>query len=312
MASNIQVNLAANRETNGASLWQRIYRYRFIYLMLVPTLGLLLIFNYYPAFMGLYRSFFEWDVGLEPTFIGLENFRALFAEDAVFRKSLVNVGILTLWRVISGVTFPFFVAELIFSLRNRTAQYICRVLAVLPAVVPSIVIFLLWRFIYDGTHGLLNSILETVGLGASQQAWLGNPKTSLYAVVFMGFPWVGGVIVLLYLAGLQNISEEILDSAKIDGCSGLRRLRSIDIPLIIGQFRLIVVLSIIAGLQSWVDVFVMTAGGPGTSSMVPGLWMYNNAFLWGKMGYASAIGMVLFILIFSLTLINTRVIKTQS
>jgi len=302
---------AASLAAKRSSLRHRLYTHRFIYLMLVPTFILLLTFNYYPAFMGLYRSFFDWDVGLDPEFVGLGNFFKLFGEDEVFLKSLRNVSILTAWRVISGVTIPFFVAELIFNLRHQTSQYMYRVLMILPAVVPGIVTLLLWRFIYDGTHGLLNTVLAGVGLEEWQQPWLGNPRTALYAVTFMGFPWVGGVTVLIYLAGLQNISEEVIDSTKVDGCSGLRRLWAIDVPLIIGQFKLITVLSVIGGLQGWVAIFVMTAGGPGTASMVPGLWMYNNAFFWNKMGYASAIGMFLFVLILGLTLINMKAVKTE-
>ena len=293
-----------------ATLGQRIYRYRFVYAMLVPTFALLLTFNYYPAFMGLYRAFFQWDIGLQPEFLGLGNFEKLFIRDDVFIKSLRHVSLLTSWRVISAITFPFIVAELIFNLRSHVHKYTYRVLIILPAVVPGIVNLLLWQFIYDGTHGLLNSFLEVVGLADWQQPWLGSPKTALYAVTFMGFPWVGGVTVLIYLAGLQGISDEIIDSSLVDGCSGLRRLFSIDIPLILGQFKLIIVLAVIGGLQGWVAVFVMTAGGPGTASMVPGLWMYNNAFLWNKMGYASAIGMFLFVLIMGLTILNVKFVRT--
>lgn len=294
-----------------SDLGYRIYKYRYVYLMLLPTFVLLLTFNYYPAFMGLYRSFFIWDVGLPAEFVGLGNFTKLFGEDLVFRKSLGNVAILTIWRVISGVTIPFLVAELIFNLRNHVSQYTYRVLMILPTVVPGIVHLLLWQFIYDGTHGLLNAILAGVGLESWQQPWLGNPKTSLYAVTFMGFPWVSGVTVLIYMAGLQGISREIIDSAAVDGATGLRRIWSIDLPLIMGQIKLITVLAVIGGLQGWVGIFVMTNGGPGTASMVPGLWMYNNAFLWNKMGYASAIGMFLFILIFSMTLINMKFVKSE-
>ena len=293
-----------------ATLGQRIYRYRFVYLMLVPTFALLLTFNYYPAFMGLYRAFFKWDIGLQPEFLALGNFEKLFIRDDIFIKSLRHVSLLTSWRVISAVTFPFIVAELIFNLRSNVHKYTYRVLTILPAVVPGIVILLLWQFIYDGTHGLLNAFLEGVGLEDWQQPWLGSPKTALYAVTFMGFPWVGGVTVLIYLAGLQGISDEVIDSSLVDGCSGLRRIFAIDIPLILGQFKLIIVLAVIGGLQGWVAVFVMTAGGPGTASMVPGLWMYNNAFLWNKMGYASAIGMFLFVLIMGLTILNVKFVKT--
>jgi raffinose/stachyose/melibiose transport system permease protein len=297
-------------EEREATLWERVYRYRFVYLMLLPTFVLLLTFNYYPSFMGLYRAFFKWDIGLEPEFLGLANFQKLFIKDDVFLKSLRHVSILTSWRVISAVTFPFIVAELIFNLRTHIHKYAYRVLIILPAVVPGIVNLLLWQFIYDGTHGLLNAFLEGIGLEDWQQPWLGSPKTALYAVTFMGFPWVGGVTVLIYLAGLQGISDEVIDSSLVDGCSGLRRLFAIDIPLILGQFKLIIVLAVIGGLQGWVAVFVMTAGGPGTASMVPGLWMYNNAFLWNKMGYASAIGMFLFVLIMGLTILNVKFVKT--
>ena len=309
-ASHATVARPSALQERQATLGQRIYRYRFVYLMLVPTFALLLTFNYYPAFMGLYRAFFKWDIGLQPEFLGLGNFEKLFIRDDVFIKSLRHVSLLTSWRVISAVTFPFIVAELIFNLRSHVHKYTYRVLTILPAVVPGIVILLLWQFIYDGTHGLLNAFLEGIGLEDWQQPWLGSPKTALYAVTFMGFPWVGGVTVLIYLAGLQGISDEVIDSSLVDGCSGLRRLFAIDIPLILGQFKLIIVLAVIGGLQGWVAVFVMTAGGPGTASMVPGLWMYNNAFLWNKMGYASAIGMFLFVLIMGLTILNVKFVKT--
>ena len=309
-ASHATVARPSVPQERQATLGQRIYRYRFVYLMLVPTFALLLTFNYYPAFMGLYRAFFKWDIGLQPEFLGLGNFEKLFIRDDVFIKSLRHVSLLTSWRVISAVTFPFIVAELIFNLRSHVHKYTYRVLTILPAVVPGIVILLLWQFIYDGTHGLLNAFLEGIGLEDWQQPWLGSPKTALYAVTFMGFPWVGGVTVLIYLAGLQGISDEVIDSSLVDGCSGLRRLFAIDIPLILGQFKLIIVLAVIGGLQGWVAVFVMTAGGPGTASIVPGLWMYNNAFLWNKMGYASAIGMFLFVLIMGLTILNVKFVKT--
>lgn len=292
-------------------LLSRIYRYRYAYLMLIPTFTLLITFNYYPAFMGLYRSFFEWDIGLPPKFVGLGNFVELFREDEVFQKSLGNVTILTLWRVVSGVVVPFAVAEMIFNLRNQVSQYTYRVLMILPTVVPGIVNLLLWQFIYDGTHGLLNALLAGVGLENLQQPWLGSPRTALYAVTFMGFPWVSGVTVLIYLAGLQGISREVIDSTQVDGCTGLRRIWAIDLPLIMGQIKLITILSVIGGLQGWVGIFVMTNGGPGTASMVPGLWMYNNAFLWNKMGYASSIGMFLFLLIFGLTLFNMKFVKSE-
>ena len=293
-----------------ATVWQRMVRYRHAYLMIAITFILLLTFNYYPAFMGLFRAFFIYDVGKPAQFNGLENFVTLFTVDKVFIGSLGNVAIQTVWRVFSALLFPFLAAELIFGLTNPRHKYGYRLAMVLPIVVPGMVYLLLWQFMYDGTHGLLNALLRAIGLESWQRPWLGDPKTALGAVTLMGFPWVGGVNVLIYLAGLQGITSEVIDSAKIDGCVGSSRVWHIDIPLIRPQFKLIAVLSIIGGLQGWGAMFVMTKGGPGYATMVPGLWMYNNAFFWNKMGYASAIGMVLFLIIMAITIINLKFVKS--
>jgi ABC-type sugar transport system permease subunit len=294
-----------------SSVLKRIVQYRYAYLMIVLTFALLLTFNYYPSFMGLYRAFFNYDVGIKPEFIGLGHFVKMFTKDDIFIESLSHVGILTGWRTFSALVFPFLAAELIYGLTKSAHQYGYRLSMIVPIVVPGMVYILLWQFIYDGTAGLLNALLETVGLGHLQQPWLGNPKTALGAVTLMGFPWVGGVNVLIYLAGLQSISREVVDAALMDGCAGLRRILHIDIPLIAGQFKLIAVLSVIGGLQGWGTVFVMTGGGPGKATMVPGLWMYNNAFFWNRMGYASAIGTFLFVIIMAFTVINMKFVKTS-
>jgi len=286
-------------------------RYKHAYAMIATSFILLAIFNYYPAFMGLVRAFYNYDIGLEPEFIGLGNFIKLFTTDQTFIKSLGNVAIFTLWRTISAMIFPFLAAELIFGLTNPKHKFGYRLAMIVPIVVPGMVSILLWQFIYDGVNGLLNALLKAVGLVDWQRAWLGDPSVALGAVTLMGFPWVGGTNVLIYLAGLQGITNEIIDSAKIDGCTGFRRVWYIDIPLIRGQFKLIFVLSILGGLQGWGTIFVMTKGGPGTATMVPGMWLYNNAFQWNKMGYASAIGLFMFLVIMAITVINMKFIKSS-
>ncbi|MHB1357344.1 MAG: carbohydrate ABC transporter permease [Anaerolineae bacterium] len=292
------------------TIFRRIARYKHAYAMIGITVILLATFNYYPSFMGLYRAFFIYDIGLKPQFIGLGNFIKLFTVDSTFIGSLGNVVLFTAWRTISALIFPFMAAELIFGLTNPRHKFIYRIAMIVPIVVPGMVYILLWQFIYDGTSGLLNALLKAVGLVDWQRAWLGNPKTALWAVTLMGFPWVGGTNVLIYLAGLTGITTEIIDSAKIDGCTGFRRIWYIDMPLIRGQFKLLIVLSVLGGLQGWGTMFVMTKGGPGTSTMVPGLWLYNNAFQWNKMGYASAIGMFMFVIIMGITIINMKFIRT--
>jgi raffinose/stachyose/melibiose transport system permease protein len=143
------------------------------------------------------------------------------------------------------------------------------------------------------------------------RGWLSDPNTALVALMMMGFPFISGFDVLIYYAGLSNIPESVTEAAKLDGCVGVRKFFLIDIPMIMSQLKLILILAIIGGVQGFEAIFVLTRGGPGFKTMVPGLWMYFNAFSFQRMGYACAIGVILFLLISTLTLLNTKYFKTS-
>lgn len=299
------------RPVHRRSLWQRIVRARYYYLLLLPCFTLLIIFNYYPAFLALWGSIFTLDYGREGEYVGLKNFRDML-DDPTFIASVRNVAALTIFGTVTAVTIPVFVAEWIFRLKSQRAQYIYRIIMVWPAIVPGLVSLLLWQFIYDPNSGLFNAILDTVGLDRwADRAWLADPDLALYALMGTTFPFVGGIGVLIYLAGLQNISSELFDAAALDGASGLRRFFTIDLPLIKGQIRLNLVLSIITGLQVITGPLVLTNGGPVDATMVPGLYMYQQAFTYGRLGYASAMGVVVFIAIFALTVLNMTFFKDK-
>jgi ABC-type sugar transport system permease subunit len=221
------------------------------------------------------------------------------------------MALLTAWYLLSTLVISVAVAVLLHRLRSYRAKYVFRLFMLLPVIIPAIVLILLWVFIYDATIGPLNALLIAVGLERWTHAWLGDPRTALYAVMFRNFPWVDGVAVLIMLAGLQAIPTEIVESAKMDGADGLRQLWSIELPLISGQMKLVAILTLIWGVQEFNTVFAMTKGGPINSTQVPGMWMYWNAFYVGKMGYASAIGVIMFFMTLILTILNMRYIRTQ-
>lgn len=277
--------------------------------MVLPTLAFLLVFQYYPAISGLYRSLFDWDAGLEGTFIGLANFVELFTDDKVFIRSLKNLALLTVWYLVVFVGLSILVAVLIHRIRNGSLQYTFRLFMVLPVVIPGVVFILLWVFIYDATIGPLNALLT--GIGLQPHAWLADPKIAIYAIMFRNFPWVDGVFVLILLAGLQAIPVEIVESGLLDGANGWRRVRYIELPLVTGQIKLLIVLTIMWSVQEYTAVWAMTKGGPIDSTQVPGMWMYFNAFRISRMGYASAIGVVMFAITLVATIINMRYIRTQ-
>jgi len=293
------------------TLWERIWETRAGYLMVVPTLAFLLIFQYYPAVSGLYRSMFDWNAGLAGNFIGLSNFVELFTDDDVFIRSLKNMALLTIWYLFAFVGLSTGVAVLIHRIRNERSKYFFRLFMILPVIIPAVVLILLWKFIYDSTIGPLNTILIGVGLQDWTHAWLAEPKIAIYAVMFRNFPWIDGISVLILLAGLQAIPVEIIESGLLDGASGWRRLRYIELPLITGQIKLLLVLTIMWGVQEYTAVWAMTQGGPIDSTQVPGMWMYFNAFRISRMGYASAIGVVMFLITLVATILNMRYIRSQ-
>jgi len=211
--------------TEFYATFQRVWRYRSRYLFLLPTFVLLIVLWYYPAFLGFYESLFHWDGWKINRFIGFANYRRI-ATDPYFHMALKNVSIILLFRLTLPILMPLVVAELIYNLRSARLRSVLRVAFLIPALVPGMVSILLWRFIYHPQQGVLNNLLTMAGLEHLRQTWLGNPKLALPAVLFMGFPFVSGITVLIYLAGLENISTEIIDASIVDGARRLRRVIS--------------------------------------------------------------------------------------
>jgi len=141
---------------------------------------------------------------------------------------------------------------------------------------------------------------------------LGNPRIALYSLMAVGFPWIGGFSLLIYFAGLQAIPVDVLDSCKLDGATGWSRIKNVDIPLVMAQTKLLMILGFIGGLQGFQTQLILTNGGPGYSTTVPGLHLYQNAMAYDRMGYACAIGVVLFIVILGLTYLNTKYLKSSA
>jgi raffinose/stachyose/melibiose transport system permease protein len=159
--------------------------------------------------------------------------------------------------------------------------------------------------------GMINRILSLIGLGSLANCWLGNFDTALGAVIFIGFPWVSAFNFLIYLSGLQNIPNDILDSSLMDGLSELKRIFKIDLPFIAPQIRIVTILTLIGSVQNFQTFLVLTNGGPGWSTLVPSLHMFNNSFRFSNVGYGMAIGTFLFLIILFFTYLNFKFIKSD-
>ena len=290
---------------------RQVWQNRKIYLFLIPTFALLLAFSYWPPLSAIYTSFFQWD-GFGPrVFIGFGNFKEIL-EDTMLLRSVWNLVRLLGFRLAIGLSIPLIVAELVFNLRNDSLRYAYRLLFIIPMVVPGLVTTFLWRFILDPNVGVLNIILEAVGGESWRQPWLGSTRTVLQAFMLIGFPYVSGVNVLIYLAGLQSIPGEIFDASRVDGATGVTRFFRIDLPLVMGQVKLLLILGVIGGLQSYQQQLILTNGGPGYSSMMPGLVMYLESFSYSRIGYASSIGFVTFLVILAFTYVNMKYVRSSA
>jgi len=277
--------------------------------MMSGTFALLLAFAYYPAFSAFYHSFTNWDGFRQPDWVGIRNYQEVFTSEEIFGKGFRNMFILAAWQIFRSSVFPLLGAALLYRVKSEKTAYFFRLLFVLPIVIPGLVGILVWRQLYDPNVGLFNEIL--VGLGLTRLAWLNSPDTALFSLIFMGFPWIDGVGLLIYLAGFLAIPLEIIEAAIMDGAGTVRRFFSMELPLIIPQIRLIVILNVIGSFQNFGWQLLVTRGGPAGSTTVPAWSMYKAAMNEGRYGVASAIGVVLFILIFALTLINQAAIRSD-
>lgn len=278
-------------------------------LLAVPVL-FLVVFNYVPAFSALYHAFTQWDPGRPAVWTGLDNFRTL-AHDQIFRQSLYNLLKLGVFIFTVNLLVPFAVAEMIYHLRSERSSYVARVLLVLPMVVPGVVVYMIWGFVYIDC-GLLTAFLQAIGRDDWIYGWLSHPKTALWAVAFVGFPFAYGFNVLIYYAGLANIPQSILEAAEVDGMGALGRILHIHVPLIVSQVKLLVVMTMIGVVNGFESIYILTRdGGPGYETMVPGLYMFLNGFSFGRMGYASAIGLLMLLLLLVFTFLINRFIRAD-
>jgi len=297
------------------TLWRRMWAKRFAYVYLVPTFLLLVLFSYYPPMSAFYHAFTDWN-GETSTWVGLKNFQFML-QDSTFHGTFRNMAIFTVFGVFTAIVPALVIAELIYNLRSRAAAYWYRMLYVLPVLVPSVVGLLIWQtLVFDPLTGLLNRAIQLVTGAPPTIDWLGDGHYALRSLLILGFPWVYGVNVLIILAGLQSMPASVTEAALLDGATGLRRVWYIDLRLIVPQIKLLGILAVIVGIQDFNRQFVMTAGGPGETTDVPGYYMYKTAFQGSQMtsgsalGYASAIGVVLFLLAFLLTYVNWRFVQS--
>lgn len=291
------------------SFFQYIWKHRTAYLMVAPLMIGVLIFCYYPPLQGIFLAFTDKTaaVGKKINLIGFRNFIELF-HDPIFKNSFGTMLLIQIPRLIAGIVVPLVYAEQIFALRSKQSQAVYRMLVLLPVVAPGVVSILVWKQIYQ-VDGLMNAVVHWFAPNAADIDWLGDADWVIFAILFMGFPWIGGAQVLIYLAGIMNIPKDLFEAADLDGANSMQKILIIHLPLISGQIRYFLIFGLINGLQDYGTQVVLTQGGPGYATYVPGYYMYELMNMHGEYGKASAIGVILFLIIMVLTALSFKFIR---
>ena len=265
------------------------------WLFVAPALFIYAVVVVYPMVFSIYLSFFRWD-GIAPTkaFIGLQNYVALFASDPVFWIALTNNAIWLVAALILPTSIGLTLA-LILNSKFRGSR-IFRTIFYIPAVLSLAVVGLIWTWMYQPTLGLINQVLDLFGWKALEHNWLGDPQVALYAVIIAAAWNATGLPMLLYLAGLQTVSTELLEAAKVEGAGPVRRFLYVTFPLLRETTLIVLAITAINSLKAYDIVYAMTYGGPANRTQVLGTWMYFQTYNYNTVGGGTAIAVVLFAL----------------
>jgi len=266
------------------------------YIFMLPVILGLLLFYLGPMIASFYFSLTDYDMLSSPEWLGLQNYRDL-AEDDLFWKSM---RVTVMYSTIS-VPLVLVAALLLALLLNQKFRGVTffRTIYYLPTVMSGVAIATLWKWIFNTDYGVLNLLLEKIGIRGP--SWLTDDDWAIWALILTSLWTVGGSM-LIFLAGLQSIPNDLYEAAAIDGAGAWSRFRNITVPMLSHVTFFNLVLGIIGALQVFTEAWVLTEGGPNNSTLLLSVYLYRNAFEFLKMGYASAIAWVMFMIVLLLTL----------
>jgi multiple sugar transport system permease protein len=268
------------------------------YAYISPWLFGFIVLTLYPMVASLYLSFTNSDMGEKADFVGFENFIRAFTEDQQFWISFKNTLVYVLLFVPLSLILSFLIGWLLS--RNIKGLGFFRTVFYLPYITSGVAVTILWGWIFNGNYGLINYILSFFGVQGPD--WLGNKNTALYCIVVMNL-WTIGNNIIIMLAGIQDIPKSYYESAEIDGATTLRQVFSITIPLLTPTIYFNLIISIIGAFQLFNQPYILTKGGPVDATRTVAMVIFQNAFQFSRMGYASCVAWCLFVVIMVVTVI---------
>ncbi len=279
------------------------------YLFIAPALLFFVVFVLLPVVMTFCYSFFKYD-GFNPmTFTGLSNYVRMFRDKIYFRSYLntfIYVGLTLVLEVLVGLLLAAVVsAKVKGSILFRTAFFA-------PAMLPGVVVGLMWAFVYNQRFGLLNTLLGAIGLDALERSWLGDPKTALIAVSVVSGWIFSGYYMTIFYAAMQRIPQDIFDAAAIDGAGPVMQFLRIKLPLTMDMVWVAVLLCVTGGFQSFDLFYIMTNGQPNHATEIVTTWLVRTVFNDRDVGYGAALSVLLTLVVLALAGLGALLKKTAS
>lgn len=276
----------------------------FVYL--APAMLVILVFLYLPIILNFMNSLYKWGaISKEVSWVGLKYYKEL-AQDEIIRTALKNNVIFAITSVICQIGISLVISAVLESRWLRRWQSIFRTIYFIPSLLMITVTGITFKMLYSPTLGLLNPILEKLGVDTSHIAILADSKTAIWGVSAMSQWQFIGYTVVLFIVAMQNISDDIYEAAELDGASGIQRFFHITLPLMKDTIMINMIIVITGAFRVYDEVYVMTGGGPGTSTQTLATYLYQVGFKNDQMGYASAIAFFIFIITFILGLFQMK------
>lgn len=267
-----------------------------------------LVFTLIPIISSLYYSLCDYNVINPPQFVGLQNYIDLF-NDTNFHKAIFNTGYMVLFGV-SATTLVSLTVSILLNNKKLRGVAFFRVVFFIPTLVPLVIACLLWVWILQYDTGIINTVLRALGVG-EPPAWLASPVWAKPAFILM-MMWGCGNAVIIYLAGLQDIPESLYESASLEGATFWNKTISITIPMLTPIILYNVVTLIINVFQQFAESLIMTKGGPDSSTLFYSLYIYQNAFQYFKMGYASALSWIMLLIALAIVMVLFKLMNKVS
>ena len=277
--------------------------------MALPAFLIYSFLYLYPALSNLLYATQKWDGITAPEFTGFRNMQFLLTQDDLFRKALGNNLRFMLVVVILQTGFSLLFAT--FLLKNSKTNIVLRIIYFFPTILSSVSVGIIWTFLYDPNYGSINAVIKAVGLGEYAPLWLGDEKLSLYSIALTQVWFHTGQMIVIYVAGLQQIPKELYEAAEMDGASRWQQFKGVTWPMALPTTAVVVAYTTIQTFRAFDLIFAMTGGGPLYSSEILVTLIYSTAFVSQKFGYASAQSIVLVVLVLFITWLQRKTLRLK-